>query len=197
MRRPMSRSQPRSRLPDSNAAHRASPQQRFWKLYQRVEWHDPLQRWHPGRQCHGRSCRVPHDYDSRGEQDGQCNRFRFGERRERHESPYTEILPITDFTINPSVLTPNINAGELAVINVTLTPDQTLGYNSTLTMSQSASPSMVTSPSPTFTIQPVVLSGTSQQLTVLNIQICTPADQYGAALSVARRSTQPGCRSVG
>ena len=84
--------------------------------------------------------------------------------------PYTEILPITDFTINPSVLTPNINAGELAVINVTLTPDQTLGYNSTLTMSQSASPSMVTSPSPTFTIQPVVLSGTSQQLTVLNIQ---------------------------
>lgn len=61
-------------------------------------------------------------------------------------------------------------AGQLAVIDVTLTPDATLGYNASLTLTQSTSPSMVTNPSPTFTINPVILTGTSAQGTVLNIQ---------------------------
>ena len=77
---------------------------------------------------------------------------------------------VTDFTITAATLTPNINAGELAVIQVTLTPDQTLGYNATLTMTQTSSPSMVTNPTPIFTFNPVILSGTSAQQTVLNIQ---------------------------
>jgi hypothetical protein len=82
----------------------------------------------------------------------------------------SQSVNITDFTISAQNVTPNINAGELAVIDVTLTPNQSLGYNSSVTLTQSALPSMVTSPSPTFTINPVVLSGTSAQPTVLNIQ---------------------------
>lgn len=82
----------------------------------------------------------------------------------------SQSVNITDFTISAQDVTPNINAGELAVIDVTLTPNQNLGYNSSVTLTQSPLPSMVTSPSPTFTINPVVLSGTSAQQTVLNIQ---------------------------
>jgi hypothetical protein len=82
----------------------------------------------------------------------------------------SQSVNITDFTISAQNVTPNINAGELAVIDVTLTPNQSLGYNSSVTLTQSPLPSMVTSPSPTFTINPVVLSGTSAQQTVLNIQ---------------------------
>jgi hypothetical protein len=63
-----------------------------------------------------------------------------------------------------------IVAGQLATIAVTLTPDQTLGYNASVTLTQSSSPSMVTSPAPTFTINPVVLTGTAQQTTILDMQ---------------------------
>jgi uncharacterized repeat protein (TIGR01451 family) len=94
----------------------------------------------------------------------------------------SQSVNITDFTITPQVLTSNIIAGEQAVIQVTLTPNQTLGYNSTLTMTQSASPSMVTSPSPTFTINPIVLSGTSAQQTVLNIQTVPRPVNSGSVL---------------
>jgi hypothetical protein len=82
----------------------------------------------------------------------------------------SESVQITDFTIIAQNVTPNVTAGELAVVDVTLKPNQSLGYNSSVTLTQSSVPSMVTSPSPTFTINPVVLSGTSAQQTVLNIQ---------------------------
>jgi len=82
----------------------------------------------------------------------------------------SQSVNITDFTITAQTLTPNVNAGELAVIQVTLTPNQTLGYNASVTMTQSDSPSMVTNPTPTFTINPVILSGTAAQQTILNIQ---------------------------
>ncbi len=82
----------------------------------------------------------------------------------------SQSVNITDFTMSATTLTQFINAGELAVVQVTLTPNSTLGYTGTLTMTQSTSPSMVTNPSPIFTINPVNLSGTSPQQTVLNIQ---------------------------
>lgn len=82
----------------------------------------------------------------------------------------SQSVNITDFTVTATTVTPNVTAGELAVVDVTLTPNQSLGYNSSVTLTQSSVPSMVTSPSPTFTINPVVLSGTTAQQTVLNIQ---------------------------
>jgi len=84
----------------------------------------------------------------------------------------SQSVNITDFAIDAVVTNPGaqVIAGSLAVIDVTLTPDQTLGYNTSLTLTQSTTPSMVTNPSPTFTINPVVLTGTSAQGTVLNIQ---------------------------
>jgi len=82
----------------------------------------------------------------------------------------TQNVSVTDFTIAAQTLTPNVNAGELAVVQISLTPNQTLGYNATVTLSQSTTPSMVTNPSPTFTINPLVLSGTAAQQTILNIQ---------------------------
>ena len=84
----------------------------------------------------------------------------------------SQSVNITDFTIDAVVTNQGaqVIAGQLAVIDVTLTPDHTLGYNASLTMTQSTSPSMVTNPSPTFTINPVILTGTSAQGTVLNVQ---------------------------
>jgi Domain of unknown function DUF11/Beta-propeller repeat len=79
-------------------------------------------------------------------------------------------VEITDFSVSATLVTPEVTAGELAQIDVTVTPDQTLGYNASVTLTQSTSPSMVTSPAPTFSINPVVLSATSAQTTVLNIQ---------------------------
>jgi uncharacterized repeat protein (TIGR01451 family) len=88
--------------------------------------------------------------------------------------PNTQAVPqnvsITDFTITATNLTPNVTAGDLAVIQVNLIPNSSLGYNATVTMSETFSPSMVTNPTPTFTINPLVLAGTSAQQTVLNIQ---------------------------
>jgi hypothetical protein len=84
----------------------------------------------------------------------------------------SESVSVTDFTLNAVVTNPGaeIIAGQLAVVDVTLMPDTTLGYNANLTLTQSSSPSMVTNPSPLFTINPVILTGTSAQGTVLNIQ---------------------------
>jgi uncharacterized repeat protein (TIGR01451 family) len=88
--------------------------------------------------------------------------------------PNTQAVPqnvsITDFTITATNLTPNVTAGDLAVIQVNLIPNASLGYNATVTMSETFSPAMVTNPTPTFTINPLVLAGTSAQQTVLNIQ---------------------------
>jgi hypothetical protein len=85
----------------------------------------------------------------------------------------SQSVPVTDFSVT-AVVTNNggaqIVAGQLATIAVTLTPDQTLGYNASVTLTQSSSPSMVTSPAPTFTINPVVLTGTAQQTTILDMQ---------------------------
>jgi hypothetical protein len=77
---------------------------------------------------------------------------------------------ITDFNISATLVTNNVIAGDLVVIDVTLTPNQTLGYNASVTLTQSTSPSMVTNPSPIFTINPVLMSGTSAQQTILDMQ---------------------------
>ncbi len=84
----------------------------------------------------------------------------------------SQSVHVTDFSLSAIVTNQGaqVIAGQLAVIDVTLTPDATLGYNASLTITQSPSPSMVTNPSPTFTINPVILTGTSAQGTVLNIQ---------------------------
>jgi hypothetical protein len=85
----------------------------------------------------------------------------------------SQSVSVTDFSVT-AVVTNNggaqIVAGQLATIAVTLAPDPTLGYNASVTLTQSSSPAMVTSPAPTFTINPVVLTGTAQQTTVLDIQ---------------------------
>jgi len=83
---------------------------------------------------------------------------------------WSQSANITDFTITAVNTTPEIKAGALAVINVALTPNQTFGYNGSIGMTWSSSPSIVTSPSPTFTVTPVLLSGTAQAQTTLNMQ---------------------------
>ncbi len=84
----------------------------------------------------------------------------------------SQSVSVTDFSLNAVVTNQGaqVIAGQLAVIDVTLMPDMNLGYNANVTMTLSSSPSMVTNPSPTFTINPVILAGTSAQGTVLNIQ---------------------------
>jgi uncharacterized repeat protein (TIGR01451 family) len=80
--------------------------------------------------------------------------------------------PISDFTITATSPAP-INAGDLAQITVTFAPANTLGYSGTITPSQSTSPPMVTSPSPTFNPTTVILPGSGSggsATTVLSIQ---------------------------
>jgi len=84
----------------------------------------------------------------------------------------SQSVKVTDFSLSAVVTNQGaqVIAGQLAVIDITLTPDQNLGYNANVTLTPSTSPSIVTNPSPTFTINPVILTGTSAQGTVLNIQ---------------------------
>jgi hypothetical protein len=76
---------------------------------------------------------------------------------------------ITDFTIIAGNSGQVINAGDLASFPVTLNPGP-LGYNGTITMSETSQPAIVTNPSPTFTVTPVVLTQNGAMTTVLNIQ---------------------------
>ena len=77
--------------------------------------------------------------------------------------------PITDFTMSGSPSTLNVKAGDLASFTITLTPGP-LGYNTTVSMSQTSQPSIITNPAPTFTNPTVALVGTSAGTTTLNIQ---------------------------
>jgi len=91
---------------------------------------------------------------------------------------------VTDFTVSAVNTTPGgaVSAGGLATIAITLTPSQTYGYDASITLSQSASPSIVANPSPTFTVNPIVLSGTTNGQSVLNIQTVARPVNSGSLL---------------
>jgi hypothetical protein len=77
---------------------------------------------------------------------------------------------ITDFAIAASPGSQTVQNGQLATFNIVVGADYPLGYNATVSLTQSSSPSMVTSPAPTFVINPVTLTGTTSAQTQLNIQ---------------------------
>ena len=74
-------------------------------------------------------------------------------------NPAQPAANIVNFKITASSPAP-INAGDLATINVTFIPTSPLGYNATITPSQTTSPSMVTATAPLFNPTTVTLSGT-------------------------------------
>lgn len=76
---------------------------------------------------------------------------------------------VVDFSITASTSTPVINAGDTVNFQVVFTPTSNLGYNATITPSQTTSPSMVTATTPVFTPTPVTLSGSASTSTVLSI----------------------------
>ncbi len=77
---------------------------------------------------------------------------------------------ITDFAIIASPSSQTVQNGQLATFNVAVSADYALGYNATVSLTQSSSPPMVTSPAPTFIINPVTVAGTTAAQTQLNIQ---------------------------
>ncbi len=79
---------------------------------------------------------------------------------------------VVDFEIKGSTPSPNpVNAGDITTILVTFTPTplKGFGYNAVITPSQTTSPSMVTSTTPTFLPLTVTLSGTAPGTTTLTI----------------------------
>ena len=79
-------------------------------------------------------------------------------------------VKITDFAISATPGTQTVQNGQLATFNITAGADYSLGYNATITLSQSSSPALVTSPAPTFIINPITVTGTTGAQTQLNIQ---------------------------
>ena len=82
----------------------------------------------------------------------------------------SQSVPITDFAIVAAPGSQTVQNGQLATFNITVGADYALGYNATVSLTQSSSPSMVTSQAPTFTINPVTISGNTAAQTQLNIQ---------------------------
>src|SRR6202140_2016357 len=76
---------------------------------------------------------------------------------------------VVDFSITASTSTPVINAGDTATFQVVFAPTSNLGYNASITPSQSISGGMVTATTPTFNPTPVTLSGTASSTTTLSI----------------------------
>ncbi len=76
---------------------------------------------------------------------------------------------VVDFTITASPNAVTINAGDTATFQVIFTPTSPLGYNATITPSETTSPALVTSAAPTFNPTTVTLSGSGQQTTTLSI----------------------------
>jgi len=76
---------------------------------------------------------------------------------------------VVDFSITASTSTPVINAGDTATFQVVFAPTSNLGYNATITPSQSISGGMVTATTPTFNPTTVTLSGTASATTTLSI----------------------------
>lgn len=69
--------------------------------------------------------------------------------------------PVVDFSISASPSTLTINNGETATFPILLSAtNATLGYNGTITLSETTSPSIVTQTTPTFDPATVTLSGT-------------------------------------
>jgi uncharacterized repeat protein (TIGR01451 family) len=81
-------------------------------------------------------------------------------------------LNITDFQVSAVALTPTVNAGDTAQVQVTFCPTPQSGksgYDGTITPSATESPSMVLSPAQSFNPTPVTLSGTSCGNTTLSL----------------------------
>ncbi len=77
---------------------------------------------------------------------------------------------ITDFGIAAAPSSQTVQNGQLATFNIAVGAVYALGYNATVSLTQSSSPPMVTSPAPTFIINPVTVAGTTAAQTQLNIQ---------------------------
>ena len=84
-------------------------------------------------------------------------------------SPVQPPANIVDFSITASTSTPVINAGDTATFQVVFKPTSSLGYNASITPSQTTSPSMVTATTPLFNPTPVTLSGSASATTMLSI----------------------------
>jgi hypothetical protein len=81
-------------------------------------------------------------------------------------------LNITDFKVSAVALTPTVNAGDTAQVQVTFCPTTqsgSFGYNGAITPSATENPSMVTSPAPSFNPTTVTLAGTSCGTTTLSL----------------------------
>ncbi len=76
---------------------------------------------------------------------------------------------VVDFSVQVPTSPSPVVAGDIAHIGVEFCPTSSLGYNASITPSQTTSPSMVTASTPTFNPTPVTLSGTQCEDTVLNI----------------------------
>ena len=84
-------------------------------------------------------------------------------------SPAQPPANIVDFSLTASTSTPVINAGDTATFQVVFKPTSNLGYNASITPSQTTSPAMVTTTTPTFNPTPITLSGSASATTVLSI----------------------------
>jgi hypothetical protein len=75
---------------------------------------------------------------------------------------------VVDFSIAASPFSQTINAGDTATFQVSFAPTSNLGYNATITPSETTSPSIVTATTPTFNPTTVTVSG-SPATTTLSI----------------------------
>jgi hypothetical protein len=76
---------------------------------------------------------------------------------------------IVNFTISASTQTPVITAGDTATFQVVFSPTTSLGYNATITPSQTTTPAMVTATTPVFNPTPITLDGSGSATTTLSI----------------------------
>jgi hypothetical protein len=81
----------------------------------------------------------------------------------------SQTAKVVDFSITASTSTPVINAGDTATFQVVFAPTTNLGYNATITPSQTTTPGMVTATTPTFNPTTITLSGTASATTTLSI----------------------------
>jgi hypothetical protein len=89
---------------------------------------------------------------------------------------------VVDFALQANVLTPTVNAGDLATIQIKFCPTSNQGYYATITPSQTTSPSMVTANTPTFDPTTVHLAGISCGTTLLSIQTVARPVNSGSLL---------------
>jgi hypothetical protein len=81
---------------------------------------------------------------------------------------------VVDFGITAKALTPTINAGDTATIQVSFCPTSHFGYNATITPSQAANPSMVTATAPTFNPTTVTIAGSCVNTTLSIATVARP-----------------------